>query len=197
MQKITTDDQAIIERFQSGKRDAFDELVQRHRRRAFHYAIHLTKNPEEANDIVDEAFIRVFRSLMNFRGDSSFPTWLYRIVTNCYLDSRKKARNHREVSFEDAVYAGGEPIGPHLTYDQPTPHEHVERKERISLMESALNLLPKNTQTILLMYHADSMSYDEIAGSLRLPIGTVKSRLNRARLRLRRALQPWSSVFTS
>jgi RNA polymerase sigma-70 factor (ECF subfamily) len=195
MQKSTPEDSAIIARFQSGKKEAFDDLVQKHRDRVYRYAIHLTKNAEEANDVVEDAFIRVYRSLMDFRGDSMFTTWLYRIVTNCFLDMRKRRHQSREVSLEDLTGPQCEVAKPLISEDLRSPHEHIEIRERIGLIATALKQLPQSHQTILMMYHADSMSYDEIAGSLRLPIGTVKSRLNRSRLRLRQALHPWRKVF--
>jgi RNA polymerase sigma-70 factor (ECF subfamily) len=197
MQKITPEDSAIIARFQNGDKEAFDELVYKHRRRIYHYAVQLTKNAEEANDIVDDALIRVFKSLMDFRGDSAFTTWLYRIVTNCFLDMRKKRRNHREVSLEDLNYPGSDDMRPMIFNEKFNPHDQVEVRERISLIDAGLKQLPQGARKILMMYHADSMSYDDIAESLRLPIGTVKSRINRARLRLRQVLFPWRQVFNA
>jgi RNA polymerase sigma-70 factor (ECF subfamily) len=134
---------------------------------------------------------------MGFRGDSSFTTWLYRIVTNCFLDMRKRRHYRREVSLEDLLHPDTDTASAGISGDRGNPHEQIEGKERISIIDGALKQLPKSTQTILMMYHADSMTYDEIAGTLSLPIGTVKSRLNRARLRLRQALQPWRGVLTA
>src|ERR1019366_5470801 len=86
MQKTTADDGATISRFQSGEKSAFNDLVERHQQRAYHYASRLTNNADEAADIVSETFLRVYRSLGGFKGESSFTTWLYRIETNCFLD---------------------------------------------------------------------------------------------------------------
>jgi RNA polymerase sigma-70 factor (ECF subfamily) len=107
------------------------------------------------------------------------------------LDHKKKRHSYREISFEDMIY----PLSDGETGERRSPYDLAEARERMALMDTALNGLPRSTQTILAMFHAQSMSYDEIADSLNLPIGTVKSRLNRARHRLRVALNPARSAF--
>src|SRR5471030_1449101 len=106
MQKITPEDGAVIARFQRGDRGAFNDLVRRHQQRAYHYAYRLTKSADEAADVVAEAFVRVFRSLESFKGESSFTTWLYRIETNCFLDMRKRANARISVSLDDESLVG-------------------------------------------------------------------------------------------
>lgn len=197
MEKITPEDSAIIARFQVGSKEAFDELVQKHHGRVYNCALQLIKYREEANDIVNDAFIRVFRSLADFRGESSFTTWLHWIVVNCFFDLRKKRHYRCEVSLEDLLRPGEDAASPPMSDLGKIPHDQIELRERIALIERALKQLPRNALRILMTVHADSMSYDEIAGSLRLPIGTVESRLNRARLPLRITLQPWLSVRNS
>jgi len=195
MHKITPEDGALIARIQRGETSAFNELVRRHERRAYSYALRLTRNADEAADIVADAFVRVYRSLGTFRGDSSFTTWLYRIETNCFLDMKKKVSAQRTVSLEEILSTTNGQTDTQIADDRETPLEHVEKGERITVIQQVMRQLPKSHQAILMMYHAESMSYDEIADVLNMPIGTVKSRLNRARLRLRDALRPWYSLF--
>ena len=106
------DDALLIELSQQGDRNAFDALIRKYEARAYQYAYRLTSNTDEASDIVADAFVRVYNALKNFRGQSSFGTWLYRILTNCYLDQRKKERSRRHESLEATMnLEGGEVHG--------------------------------------------------------------------------------------
>ena len=195
MEKIAPEDAVIIARIRRNEKGAFDELVQRHQQRAYCYAHRLTNDQEEAADIVADSFVRVFRSLDSFKGDSSFTTWLYRIETNCFLDMRKKAKIRPSVSLDDVVLGADTQVHAQIIDESESAHEHVEKAERLSVIMSAIKRLPRHQQTILMMYHAESMSYDSIAEALSLPIGTVKSRLNRARLSLQSVLHPRRNLF--
>lgn len=195
MQKTIAEDAATILRFQHGDKDAFNDLVTRHRQRAYHYAARLTNDSDEAADIVAETFLRAYRSLDGFKGESSFATWLYRIETNCFLDMRKRSNMRTAVSIDDDRIAndGCSPV--QIVDDRESAHERVEMHERLSAIEDAMKNLPDHQRVIILMYHGNSMSYEDIAETLRLPIGTVKSRLNRARLSLRVLLRPCRNLF--
>lgn len=195
MQKTTAEDGATISRFQGGDKDAFNDLVGRHQQRAYHYASRLTNNPDEAADIVAETFLRAYRSLDGFKGDSSFSTWLYRIETNCFLDMRKRASVRPSVSLDDELQVNDGHLPIQIVDECESAHERVEKGERLSVIEAAMKRLPDHQRSILVMYHAQSMSYEDIADALRLPIGTVKSRLNRARLSLRSLLRPCRNLF--
>src|SRR5690349_14658932 len=92
MSERVLDDEMLIRRAQSGDRSAFDSLVGRYEVKAYQYAFRLTRNSEEASDVVSDAFIRIYNALANFKGQSSFSTWMYRILTNCFLDLRKKVK---------------------------------------------------------------------------------------------------------
>jgi RNA polymerase sigma-70 factor (ECF subfamily) len=195
MQKTTAEDGATISRFQDGDKAAFNDLVARHRQRAYHYASRLTNNPDEAADIVAETFLRAYRSLDGFKGDSSFSTWLYRIETNCFLDMRKRANCRASVSLDDELQVNDGRLPIQIVDECESAQERVEKGERLTAIESAMKHLPDHQRAILVMYHAQSMSYEDIADALRLPIGTVKSRLNRARLSLRVLLRPCRNLF--
>jgi len=195
MNKVQSEDSILIERFQRGDKDAFDALVQKHQARAYQYAFRLTRNPDDAADVVADAFVRVYRALQTFKGDSAFTTWLYRIETNCFLDMRKKKNARPTTSLDSALNLGDGEVELQVEDDGPTAHEEAERSQRMSAVEEAVQKLPEYQKAMIIMYHAESMSYEEIAESLNLPIGTVKSRLNRARLSLRQLLEPQSDMF--
>jgi RNA polymerase sigma-70 factor (ECF subfamily) len=190
MTKVTADDGMLIERSRRGDRAAFDQLVSKHQQRAYQYAYRLTRDPEEAADVVAESFIRMFKALDNFKGDSAFTTWMYRIATNCFLDIRKKKRSKPAISLEATVQTTDGEVAYQFEDTSSSPHEEAERTEAMSAVQDAIEQLPEYQRAIIIMYHAEMQSYEEIASALNLPIGTVKSRLNRARLSLRNLLEP-------
>ena len=180
----------LIERSRHGDRSAFDQLISKHRQRAYQYAFRLTHDPEEAADIVADAFLRMYRAIDNFKGDSAFTTWMFRIATNCFLDIRKKKRSKPAISLESTVLTTDGEVSFQFEDSSASPHERAERAEAMNAVRMAISMLPDYQRAIILMYHSEMQSYDEIAHALNLPIGTVKSRLNRARLSLRNLLEP-------
>lgn len=189
------DDQVLIERCQRGDRDALDMLIRKHEKRAYQYAYRLTSNSEEAADIVADAFVRVFSAMKNFKGASAFTTWLYRILTNCFLDIRKKERSRPTTSLESNLYTDEGEVERQIQDDSPNSDDIAERNERERAVMDAVAQLPEYQKAMITMYHAEMLSYDEIAEALDLPIGTVKSRLNRARLSMRELLLPEAELF--
>ncbi|MBS1719544.1 MAG: sigma-70 family RNA polymerase sigma factor [Armatimonadetes bacterium] len=190
-------DAILIERAQRGDRSAFDDLVRRYEAKAYQYAFRLTRNQEEACDVVSDAFIRVYNALHNFKGQSTFSTWLYRILTNCFLDSRKKEKNRQTVSLEANFQTLEGEIEREVEDERPSPLEETEKNEREARMQRAVAMLPEFQRAMIVMYHAEDMTYEEIAESLDLPVGTVKSRLNRARSSLRELLMKDSELFSA
>ena len=188
------DDAMLISRAKRGDRSALDFLIRKHQTRAYQYAYRLTRNPEEASDIVAEAFVRVFNAIHNFKGQSAFTTWLYRILTNCFLDIRKRERSRPTTTLETNGPDGE--LERQIEYQGRSPFEETERKEKESTMQEAVANLPEYQRSIILMYHVEMMSYEEMAEALDLPIGTVKSRLNRARLSLRESLKEHHELFS-
>jgi len=195
MNPSASDDHLLIERSQKGDRTAFDDLIRKHERRAYQYAFRLTSNPEEAADVVADAFVRVFSALQNFKGQSAFSTWLYRILTNCFLDMRKKERSRAAMSLEAALMTEEGELERQVEDPGATPLDEAERQERANRVESAVGQLPEYQRAMIVMYHAEGLSHEEIAEALDLPIGTVKSRLNRARLSLRELLVRDAELF--
>ncbi|HWD41937.1 MAG TPA: sigma-70 family RNA polymerase sigma factor [Fimbriimonas sp.] len=189
------DDEILIAKAQEGDRSSLNALVRKHEARAYHYAFRLTRNPEEAADVVAEAFLRVFNALQNFKGQSAFTTWLYRILTNCYLDVKKRDRNRPTVSLEATMQTPDGEVERQVEDTKPTPDLQLERSERERNVERAVAKLPEYQRAMIVMYHVENLSYEDIAAALDLPIGTVKSRLNRARLNLRELLVKDEELF--
>jgi RNA polymerase sigma-70 factor, ECF subfamily len=181
---------ALIRRARDGDSSAMNSLVERHYKQAYNLAYHLSGNYDEASDIAQEAFIRVFHSLANFRGDANFSTWLYRIVTNVFLDERKKQKVRAHSSLEEYLELEDNTVTRQIEDPAPGPEQLVEQSERNTVVGDAVRALPEIQRAMIAMYHFQSLSYEEIAEILNLPIGTVKSRLNRARLALKNKLEP-------
>lgn len=189
------DEQRLIERSKEGDRRAFDALVRMHEKRVYNLAYRLSGNYDEAGDITVEAFLRVYQAINNFRGDANFSTWIYRIVTNVYLDRRKRQKNRQTLSLEEYVELEESQVTRQIEDPSPGPEALVEAQQRQELLQKAIESLPEYQRAMIVLYHVDGLSYEEIAEVLSLPIGTVKSRLNRARLALREKLEPIREAF--
>jgi len=189
------DERELIQRCKDGDIGAFNELVTLFEKRVFNFAYRISGNYDDANDVAQEAFIRVFNSLHSFRGDSNFSTWVYRIVKNVYLDERKKSKSHRLTSLDDYIELEENPVAKQVEDRGPSPEQIVEQNELARVLQEAICKLPDYQRVIVTLYHMQHKSYDEIADILGLPIGTVKSRLNRARLALAEILQEETELF--
>lgn len=191
------EDSLLVARVRSGDFTAMDELVQRHYRNVFNLAFRLSGNYDDAQDIVSEAFIRVHNALPNFRGDANFTTWLYRIVKNVFLDERKKQRIRNHSSLEEMVDLEDSAVSRQVEDPTPGPEWVVERGERADTIQKAVGTLPEAQRVMIALYHFHHRSYEEIAEVMGLPIGTVKSRLNRARLALKNKLYDTRELLES
>jgi RNA polymerase sigma-70 factor (ECF subfamily) len=190
-----TPDAFLVERVQRGDMGSLDRLIERHQARAYQFAFRLTRNSDEAADVVASAFVRVYRSIGNFKGQCAFTSWLYRIVTNCYLDIKKQKSRTECVSVDGALDFDGKPMDLELEYTGASAFDEYIRGEKNQAIEGALEELPEYQKAILLMYHVQMLTYEEIADVIEAPIGTVKSRLNRARGSLSQAMSGFRSLF--
>lgn len=188
-------ERALISRCKSGDRVAFDELIRLYEKKVYNFAYRLCGDYHEANDIAAETFVRIYNSIANFRGDANFTTWLFRIVTNVYLDARKRQRARPYQSLEEIIELEETTVHRQIEDPSPTPEEQMAHMERTEILQNAIQSLPDYQRMMIVMYHTESKSYEEIAAILDLPIGTVKSRLNRARLALREKLAPYREQF--
>jgi RNA polymerase sigma-70 factor, ECF subfamily len=182
------DDAALIRRCQRGDVEAMNELIQAYQKHVFNLAFRLSGNYDDAQDIAQEAFIRVFNSINSFRGEANFSTWIYRIVTNVFLDERKKQRVRDHGSLDEYLELEDSSVARQIEDPSPGPEASVEQRERNEVVGQAVLALPENQRVMIALYHFQGRSYEEIADIMQLPIGTVKSRLNRARLALKEKL---------
>jgi RNA polymerase sigma-70 factor (ECF subfamily) len=170
---------------------AFGELVLRHQDRAFNLAFRLTGNREDAADAVQEAFLKAYRGMPSFRRQSSFYTWLFRIVVN-EVRSRRRSGSSRRPSFSLDAAGGRDPADAPagLRSNGPDPSEQASLAERRQIVEEALQSLEFDQRAIIALRDIEGRDYAEIAEVLGCPQGTVKSRLHRARMALKDALAP-------
>jgi RNA polymerase sigma-70 factor, ECF subfamily len=182
----------LVARCAKGDQAACAELVAEHQRMVYQLAFHLLGDREEALDLSQDVFMRVFRTLPQFRGHSQLRTWIYRIVVN-HARNRQRwwRRRHRasQVSLDQHLATHAEPSG----NPQVAPDNVFAQKRLASQLRRALDALPFDQRSVVVLREIDGLSYDEIAFSLGLTLGTVKSRLTRARRALRDVLQEAAS----
>lgn len=183
------EDRELIGLAQKGDQAAFRKLVERHQRRAFAIAIGLVRDESDARELVQEAFIRVYRGLATFQGSSSFFTWLYRIVTNLAIDLMRKP-GRRDAELQDNHPADEEPSDFPLVsrIDGADPIDVMRRREIAARIQAALDALPPYHRGVILMREVEGMSYEEMAQAMGVSKGTIMSRLFHARQKMQRAL---------
>ncbi|MEN8182567.1 MAG: sigma-70 family RNA polymerase sigma factor [Myxococcota bacterium] len=178
-----------MERARDGDHEAFRILVERYQGRAHRLALRVLRDEEQARDAVQDAFLKVYRSLGRFEGRSSFYTWLYRLVLNVCLDLRRRDRSDRHVEWDDSRSV--EPMmgteGAPGTLEPPQADAALRRELR-EQMAAAIEALPEAARETLILREVDGLSYAEIAEALQIPKGTVMSRLYYARRKVREVL---------
>jgi RNA polymerase sigma-70 factor (ECF subfamily) len=189
------EEKLLIERCKRGDIAAFDLLIRQYEKRVYNFAYRLSNNQDDAEDVAQEAFIRVFNAVGTFRGEANFSTWLFKIVTNVYLDERKRAKAHTTVPLDEFIELEEDTVSRQIEDAGPTPEMVVQERERNQIIQEAIQSLPEYQRVMIVLYHNQEKSYEEIAQIMNLPIGTVKSRLNRARLALKEKLGPLREHF--
>lgn len=183
-------DQQLVERAQRGDKQAFGLLVAKYQRKLARLLSRMIRDPAEVEDVTQEAFIKAYRALPSFRGDSAFYTWLYRIGVNTaknYLVSQgRRAPTSTEVDSEEAEgYEEGD-----LLRDNDTPERLLATKQIGETVNAAMDALPEELRMAIMLREIEGLSYEEIAGVMDCPIGTVRSRIFRAREAIAERLRP-------
>jgi RNA polymerase sigma-70 factor, ECF subfamily len=182
----------LVQRVKNGDREAFNLLVLKYQRKVSRLVGRLVRNPDEADDVVQDAFIKAYRALPQFRGDSAFYTWLYRIAVNT-------AKNHlvsqgkRPISLSELTSNDSDEESfelPVVTTDNNTPEAELMSRQVAEAVNRAVLALPEELRTALSLREIDGLSYEEIAEAMNCPIGTVRSRIFRAREAVAAELRP-------
>ena len=175
----------LVQRCKRGEIGAFDELVVLYEKKVYNLAYRLSGNREDAYDLAQEAFVRVYNAIRDFRGQSTFSTWLYRVVTNVCLDQLRGRARHPVTSLDEPLMTEKGELPRQVTNDALDPEEEVERLEVKTAVQKGISALKEECRAIIVLRDIQDLPYEDIAEILNLSLGTVKSRLNRARLALR------------
>jgi RNA polymerase sigma-70 factor (ECF subfamily) len=179
---VSADDNRLITECREGNTAAFGELVSRYQDRLFNTVLRLVDNAEDARDVVQEAFLHAYQSLNSFKGDSLFFTWIYRIAVNTAISARRKQRHVLRIQPGGEEKNTIDPLDPSETN---RPGHQIEMAEEERQVQEALRKLSTEHRAVLVMKDMEGMKYEEIAEVLGVPVGTIRSRLHRARLEIR------------
>ena len=184
---MTTEERELVRRAQGGDAEAFSGLVNQHQQFAFNLALRALGDPQEAEDAAQDAFVRAWLALPNFRAQAQFRTWLYRIVTNvCYNRLPRLRRDMAAIGDDHTEDIADE--------EAVEPGQDVEFRQRRSYLHQQIDSLPESYKILVTLRYHQEMSYEEIASVLSLPMGTVKTGLFRAKAQLRKALVRFEEI---
>ena len=190
MSSLDHDFNELIERVKQGDVKAFEMLVVKYQRRIERLIARMVRDVDLVQDIAQESFIRAYRALPNFRGDSAFYTWLYRIVTNLCIDHIRKNKRHRELEFDDGLRHDGEDGGvsalPLSSLGDPA--QVLQRREILDAVQDGLQYLSEKHRAVIVMRELQGMSYEEMAQAMKCSKGTIMSRLFHARRNMQKLL---------
>ena len=186
----------LIEKSKQGDVNAFDQLIEMHQERVFNFARRISGNYDEALEITQDAFLRAFSSIKSFRNEAAFTSWMYRIVKNIFLDRKRQADKTPTVSMDEHISTfEGNYQREFQDEKLPNPEEKLMSDEKDRIVEMLLMELPDHHRIPLVLYHMENKSYEEISAIINLPLGTVKSRINRARLAFAEKLKEHPELF--
>lgn len=184
------DENKLIERATSGDPAAFNRLMEMHEKRMYAVALRMFGNREDAQDSLQEAMLRVYRSIGGFKGQSSFGTWVYRITMNTCLDEIRRKKNKQSASLDNMLDQGWAP-----TDEGASPEKRVMQQEMLKSIAQSIQELPEDMRSAIIMRDVHGYSYEEIADTLNVNVGTIKSRISRGREKLREKLSNFSELF--
>jgi RNA polymerase sigma-70 factor (ECF subfamily) len=184
-QAAVFDEATLVAQAQKGDAQAFTRLVSQYERKIFRLAKHITQNQEDAEDVLQEAFLKAYEHLPEFQGQSRFYTWLVRIAVNESLMKLRKRKTGKTVSLDETIDTGEETVAREIAVWEENPEQRYSREELRRILEEAVESLPAIFRTVFALRDIDELSTEETASVLNISIPAVKSRLLRARLRLR------------
>jgi RNA polymerase sigma-70 factor (ECF subfamily) len=190
--KAEASDRELVERWRAGNETAFDDLVLRHQQRAFNIAFQVLHDHEDATEVAQDAFVRIYRSIDSFRGECEFTTWLYQIVVNLSRNKHrwwKRRGRQASVSLDTPVETADGEVPLQIAGTVDPPDVQTVKAEFVELLGRRMHELPRKFREVLVLRNVDNLSYEEIAQVLECSVGTVKSRIARAREALRKSLK--------
>src|ERR1700746_4096975 len=186
-----SDELALVQAAKKGDVSAFEELVRRYDRNVFRIAQHITQNREDAEDVVQDAFLKAYSNLEQFQGQSKFYTWLVRIAVNEALMKLRRRRPERTVSLDEEVKTEDDSVPREVADWSPNPEQQYTQAELREILDKTIHGLPATFRTVFVLRDVEGLSTEETAEALDLSVPAVKSRLLRARLQLRERLNKY------
>ena len=178
----------LVEKAKSGDIKAFEKLIEDHQKKVFNIALRMIGDYDEASELAQEAFLKAYKSIKSFKGDSLFSTWIYKITTNVCLDEIRRKRK-KLISLDEDIEHDGSEFKRQIKDHSPGPESLAENNELKRMVKESINLLPEDYKIVIVLRDIQGFSYEEISRIIKCPIGTVKSRINRARRALKKILQ--------
>jgi RNA polymerase sigma-70 factor, ECF subfamily len=190
--KVEASDRELLERCRAGNETAFDDLVLRHQQRAFNVAFQLLHDHEDATEVAQDAFVRIYRGVDSFRGECEFTTWLHQIVVNLARNKHrwwKRRGRQASVSLDSSVETADGEVPLQIAGNVDPPDVQTVKAEFVELLSRRMNELPQKFREVLVLRNVENLSYEQIAEVLKCSVGTVKSRIARARETLRESMK--------
>ena len=182
------DESALVAQAKAGDQNAFAELVQKYERKIYRLAKNITRNDEDAEDVLQDAFLKAYTHLDNFKGDSKFYTWIVRIAVNEALMRLRKRKTDRTVPLDEPVELGEETVAREIAVWEDNPEQRYSKEEWRNILDAAVDDLKPDFRTVFVLRDIEELSTEETAETLGISVPAVKSRLLRARLALRETL---------
>jgi len=183
-------DQELVERLKKGEDSAFKTIVESYQDMVYNTALGIVQNSEDAEDVAQEVFVQVYESIHQFKGDSKFSTWLYRIATSKALDHLRRKKRKKRFAFLQSLFGANEEEVIH-TPDFHHPGVSIENKEKAAVLFRAINKLPDNQKTAFTLHKIEGLSYQEVAEIMDTSLSSVESLMHRAKSNLRKMLEDY------
>lgn len=186
---MSDNEKELVDRAKFGDIEAFEQLIIGCQKKVFNIAYRMLGNYDDANELAQEVFLKAFRSIKSFKGDSLFSTWIYKVTTNACLDEIRKRKNKTVVSLDEKIECNDQEVKRQIPDNAPTPDMEFEANELKRVLNRAIEQLPDDYKSVVVLRDIQGFSYEEIARIIDCPSGTVKSRINRGRQVLKKILQ--------
>jgi RNA polymerase sigma-70 factor, ECF subfamily len=185
----------LLKKSKNGDIEAFEELIDGYQKKVFNIAFRMVGNYDDASELAQEVFIKIFKGIKSFKEESTFSTWVYKITTNVCLDELRKTRNNKSISLDEELKLDDGEVQIQIVDHRPSPEIILEQKEIKKTVKKAIDNLSHEHRIVIILRELNGLNYGEIAKILKCPVGTVKSRINRARQELKEILKNNKELF--